>query len=84
MDMEQQIVSLTSQNQITLPMHMVKKLGKVRPKNMIVSMVDNKFVIKPVASIWDLAGAMKSDIKATDEQLREASIQFEKTWAREF
>jgi len=84
MNMESQIISLTSQNQITLPRYMVKKLGKNRPKNMVVSFVDEKFIIKPVVSIWDLAGAMKSDIKATDEQLRQASIQFEKTWAREF
>lgn len=63
--------------------NMVKKLGKNRPKNMIVSMVDGKFVIKPVVDIWSLAGAMKSDIKATDKQLREARSQFEKTWARE-
>ncbi|KKR66602.1 MAG: hypothetical protein UU09_C0050G0004 [Microgenomates group bacterium GW2011_GWA2_40_6] len=83
MDMEQKVVSLTSQNQITLPINMVKKLGKNRPKNMIVSLVDGKFVIKPVVDIWSLAGAMKSDIKATDRQLRKARSQFEKTWARE-
>lgn len=82
MDMEQQIVSLTSQNQITLPMHMVKKLGKDRPKNMIVSMVDGKFVIKPVMNFWSLAGSLKSDVKLTDSQLREARVQFEKEWPR--
>lgn len=84
MYMMQQVVSLTSQNQITLPVSMVKKLGKIRPKNMIVCMTEGKFIIKPVVDFWSLAGAMKSDVKLTDRQLREARNQFEKTWAREF
>ena len=42
------------------------------------------FVIKNRWLIYGRSvGAMKSDIKATDKQLREARSQFEKTWARE-
>lgn len=43
----------------------------------------NKLLKKKKVTIWDLAGAMKSDIKATDEQLQEARNDFEKHWARE-
>ena len=82
MDMEQQIVSLTSQNQITLPMHMVKKLGKVRPKNMMVYMTGDKFVIKPVPHFLSLRGSLKSDVVLTDEQLYKAKGEFETKWAR--
>lgn len=82
MDMESQIVSLTSQNQITLPMHMVKKLGKVRPKNMVVYMSGNKFVVKPVPDFGTLKGSLKSNIVLTDEQLYKAKGEFEKKWAR--
>ena len=82
MDMEQQIVSLTSQNQITLPMQMVKKLGKVRPKNMVVYMTGNNFVVKPVPDFGSLKGSLKSNIVLTDEQLYKAKGEFEKKWAR--
>lgn len=81
--MIRQVVSLTNQNQITLPVSMVKKLGKDRPKNMVVYMTGNKFVIKPIPNIRLLAGILKSDIKLSEKQLREARNQFEKTWARE-
>lgn len=82
MGMEQQIVSLTSQNQITLPMRMVKKLGKNRPKNMMVYMTEGRFVVKPIPSFWSLKGSLKSDVVLTDDQLYEAKGEFEKKWAQ--
>jgi hypothetical protein len=56
----------------------------VLPKNMLAYVTGNRLVVRRIPSIISLAGAMKSNIKATDKQLREASIKFEKTWAREF
>jgi len=82
MGMIQQVVSLTSQNQITLPMNMVKSLGKVRPKNMVVYMTGDKFVIKPIPDFGLLKGSLKSNIVLTDEQLYKAKGEFETKWAR--
>ena len=39
-------------------------------------------VITPERDFWSLGGAMKSDIKLSDEELKEAQDSFEKNWAR--
>ena len=81
--MMQQIVSLTSQNQISIPVKMSRIWGKVKPKKLMISIIGDELRIKPVADFWALAGSLKSDIKLTDKQLREARDKFEKEWARE-
>lgn len=81
--MTQQIVSFTSQNQISIPVNMSRVWGKVKPKKLMVTLVGEELRIKPIADFHALAGSLKSDIKLTDKQLREARNQFEKDWARE-
>ena len=82
MDMEQQIVSLTSQNQITIPVGMSKIWGKIKPKKMMVIALGDELRIKPVVDFRVLRGSLKSDVKLTDKQLDEAKGEFEKKWAR--
>jgi len=81
--MIQQIVSLTSQNQISIPVKMSSVWGKIKPKKLTVTLVGEELRIKPVADFHVLRGSLKSDIKLTDKQLYEARGEFEKKWARQ-
>jgi hypothetical protein len=80
--MVQQIVSLTSQNQISIPINMSRVWGKVRPKKLMVTLIGEELRIKPVIDFRSLKGLLKSDIKLTDKQLFEAKREFEKKWAQ--
>lgn len=80
--MTQQIVSFTSQNQISIPVNMSRVWGKIKPKKLMVTLVGEELRIKPIADFHALRGSLKSDIKLTDEQLYEAKGEFEKKWAR--
>lgn len=80
--MIQQIVTLTNQNQISIPIKMSHIWGEVKPKKLIISVDGNELRIKPVVDFRLLRGSLKSDIKLTDENLRQAKGEFEKKWAR--
>jgi len=80
--MIQQIVSLTSQNQISIPVQMSRVWGKVKPKKLKVTLVGDELRIKPMADFHALRGSLKSDVRLTDKQLYEAKGEFEKKWAR--
>lgn len=57
MDMTQ-IVSLTSQGQISIPAKMLAKYGKNRPTKVIVKAVDSGWFVEPVPDILSLGGAL--------------------------
>lgn len=81
--MLQQIVSLTSQNQISIPVKMMREWGlEKKPSKVMVTKVDDEIRIKPVPDFWSVVGSMKSDIALSDDQLRKARGEFEKKWAR--
>ena len=82
MEMIQQIVNLTSQNQISIPVKMSRIWGKVKPKKLMVTAFGDELRIKPVVDFRSLRGSIKSDVKLTDEQLYNAKGEFEKKWAR--
>lgn len=78
----QQIVSITSQGQLTLPKIMLNDLGITKPTKAIAQKVGNTIVISPKQDFWSLGKSLKSDIKLTDSQLRQARESFEKNWAQ--
>jgi hypothetical protein len=80
--MLQQIVSLTSQNQISIPVSMSSVWGKNKPKKLIITLINEELRISPVVNFHSLRGSLKSDIKLTDKQLRAARDSFEKEWPR--
>jgi len=75
-------VSITSQGQLTIPMKIRKKLGIVEGTQAVVEEKHGELVVKPKKDFWSLGGSMQGDIKLTDEELEQASRQFEKDWAR--
>lgn len=71
MDMTQ-IVSLTSQGQISIPAKMLAKYGKNRPTKVTVKAIENGWLVEPVPDILSLGGILhKYAIKGkTASQIR--------------
>lgn len=55
----QQIVSITSQGQITIPASMRRRLALEKNKKALVKTEDNKIIVEPIPNIMDLAGSLK-------------------------
>lgn len=55
----QQIVSITSQGQITIPAVFRRLLGLDQYRKASVSAVDNKIVVEPIPDLMSLAGSLK-------------------------
>lgn len=77
-----QIVSITSQGQITIPKFIRRDFGIKGPVKAIISKSGNKIVVEPKQNFWQLAGALSSKVKLTDVQLKRARVAFAKNWAR--
>lgn len=78
----QQIVSITSQGQLTIPKLMLQNLGIVGSTKAVVQKKDLSLLVTPKKNFWSLAGSLKSDIKLSDEKLKEARNSFSKNWAK--
>lgn len=65
-------VSITSQGQISIPAPIRKKLGLDKSKKAVVSEKDGKLFIEPVKDLLELKGSLKTDISASQGQVREA------------
>lgn len=75
-------MSITSQGQITIPHEMRKALGITGATKAVVIQEKDQIIIKPGLSFDDLAGSLKSNVRLTDEELRQARDSFSKNWAR--
>lgn len=78
----QQIVSITSQGQISIPKLMLQNLGIYGATKAIAQKVGNTIVVSPKKDFWSLAGSLKSNIILDDDQLKKARESFSKDWAR--
>jgi len=78
-----QVVSITSQGQLTVPKSVLKYFGIDGSTKAELDIIDQGFVVKPKLNFWSLRGAAKSKIKLNDTQLREARDAFAKKWAKE-
>lgn len=76
-----QVVSITSQGQLTIPKNIRDSLNINGAIKAVVEVVDEQIIVKPKLDFWALRGIAKGKIKLTDEQLRAARRQFEKEWA---
>lgn len=78
----QQIVSITSQGQISLPKLMLQDLGIHGATKAIAQKVGNTIVVSPKQDFWSLAGSLRSEVKLSNDQLRKARNSFSKDWAK--
>ena len=69
-------VSITSQGQISLPAKLRRKIGLDKYKKALVSEKNGKILVEPVKDFLELRGSLKTNIKATPKQIREAFGQY--------
>ena len=65
-------VTITSQGQISIPIKLRREFGLDKTKRAFVSSRDGKIIVEPVKDLLELRGSLKTDIKATPKQIREA------------
>ena len=74
------IVSITSQGQISIPAKLRRELGLDTSRKALISTDKGKIVIEPARDFLELRGSLKTKIKATPRQIRRS---FENYLARE-
>jgi AbrB family looped-hinge helix DNA binding protein len=77
-----QTVTITSQGQVTIPKKYRDAFGIEGSHKATVERVDEGILIKPQKDFWSLMGSMKTDIVATDEDLRNAREKFSEEWGK--
>lgn len=80
--MLQQIVSLTSQNQVSIPIKMVREWGSDKTEKVLIVKVGDEVRIRPVRNFWSVAKSLKSKIVLSDRSLNEARKEFTKSWGK--
>lgn len=65
-------VTVTSQGQISIPAKIRRELGLDKTKQALVSLENKKIIIEPIKDLLELKGSLKTNIKATSHQIREA------------
>ena len=77
-----QIVSITSQGQLTIPKSFLRDWGIISATKAIVHKKGDTMVVSPTKDFWSLEGSLRSNIVLSDEELRKARESFSKNWAR--
>lgn len=78
----QQLVSITSQGQLTIPKSMFAAFGIKKGAKAMVRKRGDTIIVEPKKDFWSLPGSLKSKVRLSDAQLRAARADFEKSWAR--
>lgn len=65
-------VTITSQGQISIPIELRRQLRLDKTKRALVSSRNGKIIVEPVKDLLELRGSLKTNIKATPKQIREA------------
>ena len=79
--MKLQLVSITSQGQLTIPKDFREALGITSQAKAEIKVEGDELVVKPKKDFWSLGGSLKSKVILTDKQLRQARKAFETSWA---
>jgi len=77
-----QIVSITSQGQLTIPKSFLEELGIKSSTKAVVFKKGNIIEVHPKKDFWSLGASLRSEVKLTDKQLRKARESFSKNWAQ--
>jgi len=78
----QQIVSVTSQGQVTIPRAIRKAFSIKGALKAVIWKTGDKIVITPKTNFSSLAGSLAGKVKLTDNQLKKARKEFSKKWPR--
>ena len=77
----QQIVTITSQGQLTIPASFRQALGITAQTKATIKKVGSQIIVEPEADFWSLGGSLHSNISLDDHQLKTARNKFQSDWA---
>lgn len=69
-------VTITSQGQISIPVRLRRKLGLDKLKKALIYEDKGELIVRPVKDFLELGGSLKTNIKVTPRQIREAFGQY--------
>lgn len=78
----QDIVSITSQGQLTIPVAIRQSFGIKGSAKAVIKRDGDVIIVEPRNDFWSLEGILASEIRLSDKQLREARKSFLKNWPR--
>lgn len=78
----QDIVSITSQGQLTIPMSIRQSFGIKGSVKAIIKRENNLIIVEPKADFWSLEGSLISEVKLSDQELQEARESFSQNWPK--
>ncbi len=79
---EENIVTITSQGQLTIPRGVRKHFGITGSTKARLRTDGHRIVVEPQNDFWSLSGSLRSPVRLTDRQLKAARGTFGKKWAR--
>ena len=78
----QEIVTMTSQGQMTIPKEFRDAFGMNGSTKMAIQKKGRFIIVEPRMSFQSLKGSLKSSVKLSDTKLMKARSAFEKQWSR--
>lgn len=78
----EQVVTITSQGQLTIPRSVRQHFNIVGSTKASLSLEGNAIIVEPKSDFWSLAGTLRSSKHLSDAQLQHARQTFSKKWGR--
>ena len=78
----QQIVSITSQGQLTIPKFIRDAFNITGATKVVIEKQGENIVVRPRNDFWSLSGSLKSSIKLSNKELKKARELFSKEWGQ--
>ncbi len=82
MNSQENIVTITSQGQLTIPRGVRRRFGITGSTKAVLRTEGKTIIVEPKSDFWSLAGSIKTSVRLSDRQLKAARAAFEKEWAR--
>ena len=78
----QQIVSITSQGQLTIPKFLREAFEIDGPVKALVKKRGRTILVEPKNGFWSLSSSLESKVKLTDKQLKKTREAFAQKWGK--
>lgn len=76
----EQMVSITSQGQLTIPKRLRDLFGIRGAVKALVRREGDSIMVKPAGDFWSLGGSLRSRVKLSDRELKAARGAFAERW----
>lgn len=79
----EQIVSITSQGQLTIPKTILADFGIAAGAKALIRKEGSLIIVEPKTDFWSLSGSLQSPVRLSDKQLAQARRSFIRKWSKE-